>query len=97
MGEKSMGKNVVKCTSKKDGWKSIGEKSMGENFEENMGENFEESMGENFEESMGENITKSMREKRWVKKVWMKNSVKNMGVNVWMKIDRWKSMGGNVV
>ena len=80
MGEKGMGKNVVKCTSKKDGRKSIGEKTMGENFEE--------SMGENFEESMGENITKSMREKRWVKKVWMKNSVKSMGENVWMKIDR---------
>ena len=53
-----------------------------------MGENFEESMGENFEESMGENIAKSMRGKRWVKKVWMKNSVKSMGENVWMKIDR---------
>ena len=84
MGEKSMGKNVVKCMGEKDGWKSIGEKSMGENFEE----------------SMGENIAKSTREKRWVKKVWMKNSVKSMGENVvkvWTKIDRWKSMGGNVV
>ena len=48
-------------------------------------------MGENFEESMGENIAKSTGEKRWVKKVWMKNFVKSMGENVvkvWMKIDR---------
>ena len=48
-------------------------------------------MGENLEESMGENIAKSTHEKRWVKKVWMKNSVKSMGENVvkvWMKIDR---------
>ena len=48
-------------------------------------------MGENFEESMGESIVNSMREKRWVKKVWMKNCVKSMGENVvkvWMKIDR---------
>ena len=57
-------------------------------------------MGENFEESMSENIAKSIREKRWVKKAWMKNFVKSMGENVvkvWMKIDRLKSMGGNFV
>ena len=46
-------------------------------------------MGENFKESMGKNIATSMREKRWVKKVWMKNSLKSKGENVvkvWMKI-----------
>ena len=69
----------------------MGEKSIGENVVKCMGgKDGLKSMGENFEESMGENIAKSMSEKRWVKKVWMKNSVKSMGENVvkvWMKMD----------